>query len=152
MPNYLDNERDRSTLIAALKIARSVLSSNALREYVQTEVFPGAGVQTDAEWLDFARRSGNSSYHLIGSCHMGPKTDPTAVVDARLRVHGLDGLYVIDASVMPTVPSANTYAATLMIAEKAADAVLGRHPLEPELATFTTRGSPAAAAHNAAII
>jgi choline dehydrogenase len=136
MPNYLHDERDRSTLVAALRIARSVLRSKAMQRYVETEVFPGAGVQTDDEWLDFARRSGNSSYHLIGSCHMGPKTDPTAVVDARLRVHGLDGLYVIDASVMPTVPSANTYAATLMIAEKGADAVLGRHPLEPESATL----------------
>jgi choline dehydrogenase len=152
MPNYLDNEGDRRTLIGALKIARSVLSSKAMRRYVETEVFPGAGVQTDDEWLDFARRSGNSSYHLIGSCHMGPRTDPTAVVDARLRVQGLEGLYVIDASVMPTVPSANTYAATLMIAEKGADSVLGRRPLEPESAASITRGSPAATARNAAIV
>jgi choline dehydrogenase len=123
-----------------------------MRRYVETEVFPGAGVQTDDEWLDFARRSGNSSYHLIGSCHMGPRTDLTAVVDARLRVQGLEGLYVIDASVMPTVPSANTYAATLMIAEKGADSVLGRRPLEPESAASITRGSPAATARNAAIV
>jgi choline dehydrogenase len=151
MPNYLDDERDRRTLVAALKIARSVLNSNAMRRYVEAEVFPGPAVQSDDEWLEFARRSGNSSYHLIGSCHMGPRTDTTAVVDAQLRVHGLEGLYVIDASVMPTVPSANTYAATLMIAEKGADSVLGRRPLEAQLATDTS-DSPPAAAHSPAIV
>jgi choline dehydrogenase len=122
-----------------------------MRQYVEAEVFPGAAVQSDDEWLEFARRSGNSSYHLIGSCHMGPRTDTSAVVDARLRVHGLEGLYVIDASVMPTVPSANTYAATLMIAEKGADSVLGRRPLEPQLATDMS-DSPPAAAHTPAIV
>jgi choline dehydrogenase len=151
MPNYLDDERDRSTLVAALKIARAVLNSNAMRKYVEAEVFPGPAVQSDDEWLEFARRSGNSSYHLIGSCHMGPGTDTDAVVDERLRVRGLEGLYVIDASVMPTVPSANTYAATLMIGEKGADSVLGRRPLEPQVATDAC-DSPPAAAHTPAIV
>jgi choline dehydrogenase len=134
MPNYLDQELDRRTLIAALKIARRVLGSSPMRRYVEAEVFPGPCVQSDDEWLDFARRSGNSSYHLVGSCRMGPKSDPGAVVDESLRVHGLERLYVIDASVMPTVPSANTYASTLMIAEKGADLVLGRRPPQDSIA------------------
>jgi choline dehydrogenase len=131
-PNYLEQELDRRTLVAALKIARRVLASNAMRHYVDAEVFPGSRVQSDDEWLDFARRNGNSSYHLVGSCHMGPPGDPTAVVDESLRVRGIERLYVIDASVMPALPSANTYAATLMIAEKGADIVLGRRPPSPE--------------------
>ena len=80
---------------------------------------PGPEVQTDAEILDFARRTGNTVYHLIGTCKMG--TDPMAVVDPELKLNGLDRLRVVDASVMPLMPSANTNAAVLMIAEKAAD-------------------------------
>jgi choline dehydrogenase len=125
-PNYLDHELDRRTLLGALKIARRVLQSKAMAPYVEMESFPGAQVQSDDEWLDFARRNGNSSYHLIGTCRMGPQGDPLAVVDEQLRVHGLQGLYVIDASVMPTMPSANTYASTLMVAEKGADLLLKR--------------------------
>jgi choline dehydrogenase len=78
-------------------------------------------VQTDDELLDFARRNGSTTYHLIGTARMGPATDPSAVVDDRLLVHGMQGLRVVDASIMPSMPSANTYATTLMIAEKAAD-------------------------------
>ncbi|HEY9580053.1 MAG TPA: GMC oxidoreductase, partial [Rhizorhapis sp.] len=80
--------------------------------------------QTDDEWLGFARQYGNSSYHLVGTCKMGPATDPLAVVDDRLRVHGLEGLRVVDASIMPIIPSANTYASTMMLAEKASDMIL----------------------------
>src|SRR3546814_12372427 len=78
------------------------------------------------EWLGFARQYGNSSYHLVGTCKMGPATDPLAVVDDRLRVHGLEGLRVVDASIMPIIPSANTYASTMMLAEKASDMKIGR--------------------------
>src|SRR3546814_20678080 len=80
--------------------------------------------KTDDEWLGFARQYGNSSYHLVGTCKMGPATDPLAVVDDRLRVHGLEGLRVVDASIMPILPSANTYASTMMLADKDSDMIL----------------------------
>jgi choline dehydrogenase len=82
---------------------------------------PGDKVQTDAEWLQFARENGQTTYHVTGTCKMGQ--DPMAVVDDRLRVRGIAGLRVIDASIMPTVPSGNTNAAVIMIAEKGADMI-----------------------------
>ncbi|MFC7541435.1 GMC oxidoreductase [Siccirubricoccus deserti] len=85
-------------------------------------------MQRDDELLDFAKRNGSTTYHLIGTARMGPATDPGAVVDDRLLVHGMQGLRVVDASIMPNMPSANTYATTLMIAEKAADFIRGRMP------------------------
>ena len=93
------------------------------------EVLPGDQVQSDDEWLDFAKRNCSTTYHPVGSCRMGPTSDPNAVVDARLRVHGLENVRVADASIMPTVPSGNTHAPTLMIGEKASDMILGRTPL-----------------------
>lgn len=123
-PNFLDHENDRRILLAGLKHARKIISSEAMKSVLQTEILPGAMCQTDDEWLDFARQYGMSSYHLVGTCKMGPSTDPCAVVDATLKVHGMEGLYVIDASVMPTTPSGNTAAATMMIAEKAAAMLL----------------------------
>jgi len=93
---------------------------------VDRETLPGADVQTDDELLDFAFRNGSTTYHLIGTARMGPREDPTAVVDDRLLVHGMTGLRVVDASIMPAMVSANTYATTLMIAEKAADFIRGR--------------------------
>lgn len=123
-PNYLTEESDRRVLISALKEARAVLSAPPLAPFVDHELFPGKATATDDEWLDFARNYGNSSYHLVGSCKMGPQSDRRAVVDSRLRVHGLDGLIVADSSVMPVIPSANTYAATTMVAEKASDMIL----------------------------
>jgi choline dehydrogenase len=128
-PNYLDHEEDRAVLVSALKVARLLLQSRPLQRFVQEETFPGPQVSTDEEWLQFARIYGGSSFHLVGTAKMGPKHDALAAVDDRLRVHGTEGLTVADASVMPTLVSANTYAATLMIAEKASDILLGR----PEL-------------------
>ncbi len=122
--NYLGEEKDRIVLIAALREARAILSGASLAPLTDHEIFPGPDVQSDDEWLGFARQYGNSSYHLVGTCKMGPAIDAAAVVDDRLRVHGLDGLMVADASVMPVIPSANTYATTMMIAEKAADMIL----------------------------
>ena len=84
---------------------------------------PGAEVTSDEALLDYARKTGNTGYHVIGTCSMGPANNRMAVVDAELRVHGLTGLRVVDASVMPLMPSANTFAATLMVAEKAADMI-----------------------------
>ena len=120
-PNYLTDVIDQDTMIGGLRKAREIFSQPALAKYVDIETVPGPEVQTDAEILDFARRTGNTVYHPIGTCKMG--TDPMAVVDPELKLHGLDRLRVADASVMPLMPSANTNAAVLMIAEKAADMI-----------------------------
>lgn len=125
-PNHLADPRDGVAVVAALKLARSLLRTRSLAPYLAEETLPGPAVSGDDEWLDFARRRGSTAYHLVGTCRMGPGGDPAAVVDPELRVHGLEGLRVVDASVMPQVPSANTQAATLMVAEKAADMIRGR--------------------------
>ena len=124
-PNYLADERDQAGMVVALKLARRLLQTDAMRPYVDQETLPGPGVTTDDEWLDYARARTGTAYHLGGSCRMGPAAAPDAVVGTDLRVHGIERLRVVDASVMPMLPSANTQAATLMIAEKAADAIRG---------------------------
>ncbi len=128
-PNYLSHEIDRRVHIGGLRLMRRLLNQPQLGTFLEAETIPGPDVQTDDELLDFARRNGTTTYHLIGSCRMGPATDPTAVVDSELRVHGLQSLRVIDASIMPAMTSANTMATTMMIAEKAADMLRGRPPL-----------------------
>ena len=124
-PNYLTDPRDQQVLLGALRLARRLMASPALAPYFAQETVPGPQVASDDELLDFARQRGSTAYHLVGSCKMGPSSDPMAVVDPQLRVHGLQTLRVVDASVMPRVPSANTLAATLMVAEKAADMIRG---------------------------
>ena len=128
-PNYLSHEMDRRVLINGMRLTRQLLAAPELAPYYDREEMPGAEAQSDDELMDFAKRKGSSTFHLCGSCRMGPASDPTAVVDADLRVHGLDGLRVVDASVMPTMVSANTNVSTFMIAEKAADLIRGRAPL-----------------------
>lgn len=123
-PNYLDTEKDRATVVAAMRLARKFLCSEEMAKFYLKEELPGADVVSDDALLEFARKTGNTGYHLIGTCMMGPPSDPLAVVDPSLRVHGLGGVRVIDASIMPRMVSANTYASTLMIAEKGADMVL----------------------------
>lgn len=118
-PNFLAEEEDRVSLVQGMKIARRIVDNRALDPYRAYEMNPGKDVDTDDEWLDFARRNGQTSFHLGGSCKMGQ--DPMAVVDENLKVRGLDDLYVVDASIMPTMVSGNTNAATFMIAEKASD-------------------------------
>ncbi|MGN8547077.1 GMC family oxidoreductase [Bradyrhizobium sp. 13971] len=125
-PNYLSDPQDRRTTIGGLRLIRRLLSTPELAQYLQNETLPGPDVTTDDELLDYSYRNGTTCYHLIGTARMGPATDPDAVVDNELRVHGLDRLRIVDASIMPTMPSANTYATTLMIAEKAADMIQGR--------------------------
>jgi len=125
-PNYLADEVDRQALVGGIRVARELLRTPALADVLVGESLPGPQAQTDDELLDFARRFGVSAYHLNGTARMGPASDQGAVVDAQLRVHGLDGLRVADASVMPSITSANTSAATMMIGEKAADLLLGR--------------------------
>jgi len=133
-PNYLEHEIDQRCLLGGVKLARRLLSTPELGRYVAREDKPGKDVQSDDELLDFARGIGTTAFHLMGACRMGPETDPQSVVDDQLRVRGLEGLRVVDASIMPTMPSANTNASTLMIAEKAADMLLGQTP--PEAATL----------------
>ena len=128
-PNYLAAENDRRVLLAGIKLARRLLTTPELAEFYDREELPGANAQTDDELMAWARQQGSTVFHLIGACRMGPVIDPTAVVDDQLRVHGVQGLRVADSSIMPSMPSANTNAATMMIAEKAADMVLDRAPL-----------------------
>ena len=122
-PRYLDHEDDRQTLVRGVRIARELLHTQALAGYRDAEVMPGPQVQSDDEILDFIQRYGVSSYHLNGTARMGPQGDTGAVVDAQLRVHGVHGLRVVDASIMPEITSANTCAATMMIGERGADMI-----------------------------
>jgi len=120
-PNYLADELDRRTLVAGMKIARRIVNNKALDRYRAFEMNPGVRCQTDDELLGFARQYGHTAYHVVGTCKMG--SDPGAVVNDELRVHGLASLRVVDASIMPTMTSGNTNAPVIMIAEKAADMV-----------------------------
>ncbi len=130
-PNYLDLESDRRVLLAGMKLARRLMRSEPLLPYFEREIFPGPDVRTDDELLHAAKQRGTTTFHPMGTCRMGPITDPTTVVDDQLRVHGIQGLRVVDASIMPTMPSANLNAGTIMIAEKAADMIRGRAAPEP---------------------
>ncbi|MEZ5852037.1 MAG: GMC family oxidoreductase N-terminal domain-containing protein [Hyphomicrobiaceae bacterium] len=130
-PNYLAEEGDQRTTIAAMRLARQLIHTRAMQRYVVSENYPGEEAQTDDEMLEAARKWGNSTFHVMGTCRMGPASDATAVVDDQLRVRGMEGLRVIDASIMPAMLSANLNAATMMIAEKGADLVLGKPALEP---------------------
>jgi choline dehydrogenase len=118
-PNYLSDEVDQRTLVEGLKLCRRLLQSPHLAPYVEAEFMPGPAVQRDDELLDYARRRGGTVYHPTSTCKMG--VDAMAVVDPQLRVKGVVGLRVADASIMPTVVSGNTNAATIMIGERAAD-------------------------------
>ena len=108
-------------MVAGAKAARRIFEQPAIAKFVDVEAIPGPEVQNDDEILDYLRGNGGTVYHPIGTCKMG--TDPLAVVDPSLKMHGLDGLRIIDASIMPRMVSANTNAAVLMIAEKAADMI-----------------------------
>ena len=123
-PRYLDDELDRRTLVAGIRKLRDIYARPAFRELFDVEMLPGPDAQSDAQLLDFARRAGGTVFHCVGTCRMGDAADPLAVVDPQLRVRGVDALRVIDASVMPTVTSANTNAASLMIGERGARLVL----------------------------
>lgn len=131
-PNYLADEVDRQAIVAAMRLGRRLMQSPPFARYVEVELWPGESAQSDKDLLEHARRTGNTTYHPVGSCRMGPASRPDAVVDSELKVHGLAGLRVADASIMPTMPAANINAAALMIGEKAADLLLGRDPLPPE--------------------
>jgi choline dehydrogenase len=125
LPNYLGTETDRRAIVDGLKIGRRILATSPMRHYVSEEYQPGASVTTDEQLLLHARNTGNTVFHPTSTCKMG--VDAMAVVDPELRVYGIEGLRVVDASIMPTVISGNTNAATIMIGEKAADMV--RQPM-----------------------
>jgi choline dehydrogenase len=120
--NYLATEVDRTTNVEGLKILRKILRAPALKPYVVDEVDPGAKVSTDEDLLNYCRQRGSTIYHPTSTCRMG--NDPLAVVDQRLRVRGLQGLRVVDGSIMPDLVSGNTNAVIIMIAEKASDMIL----------------------------
>lgn len=129
-PNYLSDENDRRVHLGGIRLIRRLLHMPQMMKFLEQETLPGVNVERDDELLDFAYRNGSTTYHLIGTCRMGPETDRTSVVNDRLQVHGLEALRIVDASIMPSMPSANTYATTMMIAEKASDFIRGRAPLE----------------------
>ena len=120
--NFLSSPIDAEITARAVRIARAIMTAAAMAPLRVTEIAPGASQTTDDEILDWVKRAAETTYHPVGTCKMG--SDPMAVVDARLRVHGIAGLRVADASIMPTLTSGNTNAPSIMIGEKAADLVL----------------------------
>jgi choline dehydrogenase len=136
-PNYLSHEVDQRALVGGIRLARRLLGTPQLSRFVDRETFPGDGVRTDDEVLHWARQYGVTVWHLIGTCRMGPATDKSSVVsDELIRVHGLQNLRVIDASVMPSIPSANTYVATMAAAPCRDRGWLRRYPRSPTSTSF----------------
>jgi choline dehydrogenase len=123
-PNYLSDPIDQQVAVASLKWGRKIAAQPALAKWIESELLPGPDFTSDEALLGFARMAGSTIYHPVGTCQMG--SGPAAVVDAQLRVHGVQGLRVVDASIMPRLVSGNTNAPTIMIAEKAADMILGK--------------------------
>ncbi|MDB5923322.1 MAG: betA 2 [Betaproteobacteria bacterium] len=121
-PNYLSEPKDCEVLVAGMKVARRLVDAPPLRHYVARAHEPAQPFTNDDEWLQYLRTRGGISFHPVGTCRMG--VDADAVVDERLRVRGIDGLRVVDASIMPTLVSGNTNAPTIMIGEKGADMIL----------------------------
>ena len=128
-PNYLTEERDRREFVDAVKWAREIVGQTAFDPFRGDEIAPGAHLTTDEEILGGVARGAQSGYHPVGTCKMGIDGDPMAVVDAELRVRGVEGLRVVDASVMPVLVTGNTNAPTVMIAEKVSDMIRGKAPL-----------------------
>jgi choline dehydrogenase len=125
-PNYLSDPIDQQVAVASLRWARKIAAQPALSKWIDHELLPGPDAKSDDDLLTFARMAGSTIYHPVGTCQMGH--GPQSVVDPQLRVRGIEALRVVDASVMPRLVSGNTNAPTIMIAEKAADMILGRAP------------------------
>ncbi len=125
-PNYWAEPRDRELAIGGLRMAREILRQPALQRFVLGERLPGAALRSDAELFDYACANAKTDHHPVGTCRIGPAHDPASVVTPDLGVIGLAGLRIADASVMPMVPSSNTNAPTIMVAEKAADHIVGK--------------------------
>ena len=122
--NYLATDNDRRVLLAALRLSRKIISTAPFCKFVEKEVWPGSDRLSDEELLSHARETGNTAYHPMGTCRMGPFERRDSVVDEKLRVHGVQGLRVADASIMPMILSANLNAGALMIGEKAAEMII----------------------------
>ncbi|MEM7280751.1 MAG: GMC family oxidoreductase N-terminal domain-containing protein [Pseudomonadota bacterium] len=122
--NLLSETEDQDTLIRGARLARSILSQPAMTKQGAMEICPGPGVETDEQWFDYICERLGTAYHPVGTCPMGPLSDEFAVVDADLKVHGLDNVRVVDASVMPEIVAGNTNAPTMMIAEVASDKIV----------------------------
>ena len=129
-PNYLAEAHDQCVLLRAMRLGRELLSTPPLQPFLAGRTNPSGELQSDDELLDWARQNGITVYHMIGTARMGPDNDPQAVVDDELRVKSVEGLRVADASIMPVMPTGNTNAPTMMIAEKASDMILGNN-LDP---------------------
>lgn len=125
-PNYWADGHDRAMAIAGLRLARDILRQSALRRYLKAEALPGPGAHSDQQLFDYACAHAKTDHHPVGTCRIGAAGDAQAVVTPALQLIGIAGLRVADASVMPTLPSCNTNAPTIMLAEKAADHILGR--------------------------
>ncbi|NBW24173.1 MAG: choline dehydrogenase [Betaproteobacteria bacterium] len=132
--NYMGTEQDRKEMRAAIRLTREIFAQSAFDRFRDEELSPGVQVQTDAEIDAHIRQNAETAYHPAGTCRMG--TDPMAVTDGQGRVHGVRGLRVVDASLMPLITSGNLNAPTIMMAEKLADAVRGRNPLPPSDAPY----------------
>ncbi|WP_304166243.1 choline dehydrogenase [Phenylobacterium aquaticum] len=142
--NYLSTEEDRRALREGVKMMRKVAEQSALDPYRTEELFPGKAVQTDEELDAWIKTAAETIYHPVGTCRMGAKGDPMAVVDEELKVQGIEGLRVIDASVMPTLVGGNTNAPTIMIAEKASDMLRGKAALPADDVAVYDDGQKAA--------
>jgi len=127
-PDYLSTDDDRHIAAQSLRVTRRIVAQPALAPFKPKEIKPGVQFESDADLATLAGDIGTTIFHPVGTAKMGPASDPMAVVDARLRVHGVDGLRVVDASIMPTITSGNTNAPTLMIAERAAEWILHGEP------------------------
>lgn len=133
-PNYWEHPQDRALALQGLRLAREIMNQPALRPFIKSEVLPGANLRTDDELFDYACANAKTDHHPVGTCRMAAEDDPQGVVTADLRVIGIDNLRVVDASVMPLLPSCNTNAPTIMVAEKAVDHILGRIPARQQTA------------------
>jgi choline dehydrogenase len=133
-PQFFGDEDDRRLTIAGLRYAREVLATSPVREMVDHELFPGSAVISDADLADHCRRTVKTNYHPVGTCRMGRASDPLAVVASDLTVRGIESLRIVDASIMPTIPSGNTNAPVLAIADKAVDIITGHSRMPREQA------------------
>jgi len=136
--NYMSHPEDRQDMRACVRLTREIFAQPAFAPYAGEEIQPGGDVTTDAEIDDFIRDKVESAYHPCGTCRMGDAEDPMAVVDPDTRVIGIEGLRVVDSSIMPTITTGNLNAPTIMIGEKAADHILGRPPLAPSNQPYYT--------------
>tara|TARA_R110000824_G_scaffold390760_24_gene588136 strand:+ start:13780 stop:15429 length:1650 start_codon:yes stop_codon:yes gene_type:complete len=144
-PNYLATENDRRTMRDGVRLVRDIIAQRAMDPYRGPEFMPGADKQSDAEIDAWIRENAETIYHPVGTAKMGTANDPMAVVDTKCKVRGVEGLRVVDASVMPTLVGGNTNAPTIMVAEKISDDILGRAVLAPEHVTIAEDRRGAAA-------